>query len=91
MPKNTLVIKTSNSKDWTGGASNTQAMISSDTTADALMPTEGLKVSDVNQSLIISIQAPYSDVTNALQNSSTITDNWGMLIMMSSKITPSEN
>lgn len=35
MPKNTLAIKTCNSKDWSGYSLNTNSMISTSTTAGA--------------------------------------------------------
>ena len=43
MPKNTLTIKTSNSKDWTDFSSNTHPLISSALTT-ATAPTKGLRI-----------------------------------------------
>lgn len=91
MPKNTLSIKTSNSRDWSGFTSNIDALISSDTSSGTLTPTQGLKVDPSNQSLIFSLQAPYSDVTSVSPNLTTVTNTWGMLIMMNSKIAVNSN
>lgn len=60
MPKNTLAIKTCNSKDWSGYSLNTNSMISTSTTAGATAASEGIKISASSQSLIFSMQALYS-------------------------------
>lgn len=39
MPKNTLVIKTCNSKDWSGYSLNTNTIASSSTTSGTIVPT----------------------------------------------------
>lgn len=86
MPKNTLTIKSSNSKDWTDFSSNTHPLISSSLTS-ASAPTEGLRIeTGVDQRLYFNMKAPYDDVTSVGSTELAIEDNWGMLIMMSPKI-----
>lgn len=60
MPKNTLAIKTCNSKDWNGFSTNTNPVISSSTTLNNRVPTEGLRIEAASQSLVFSMQAPYA-------------------------------
>lgn len=87
MPKNTLTIKTCNSKDWTGytGQSDTNIVVSSSTT-DSRTATEGLRVETSAQSLIFNLKAPYSEVTSVSSSATSVTNIWGMYIMMSPKI-----
>jgi hypothetical protein len=87
MPKNTLSIKTYNSQDWAGYSLNTNPVISSSTSSGTLTTSEGLKIqSGTNQALVFSMQALYSTVTSVSSSASTITNNWGMLIMLNPKI-----
>lgn len=87
MPKNTLSIKTYNSQDWTGYALNTNPVLSSSTTSGILTTSEGLKIqAGTNQALVFSMQALYSTVTSVSSSATTITNNWGMLIMLNPKI-----
>lgn len=96
MVKNIISIKTCNSKDWTGYAtaninsinSNSHAVVSSDVLPATLVAKEGLQPSDANQSLIFSMSAKFSEVTSTNITNTSITNNWGMLIMMNSKIKP---
>lgn len=87
MPKNTLAIKTCNSKDWTGyvSTSDTNIVVSSSTT-NTRTATEGLRVEASAQSLIFNLKAPYSEVSSVSSSAVSVTNNWGMLIMMSPKI-----
>ncbi len=89
-PKNTLTIKTSNSKDWTDWAdysTYTPLVSSTLATSGSTSGASLSKVSGTNQSLIFSMKAPFSDVSKASTTPSTpITNNWGFLIMMSPKI-----
>ena len=86
MPKNTLAIKTCNSKDWSGYSSNTNSIISSSTINSTLLTTEGLKINAASQSLIFSMSAPYAEVSSVSSSDVSITNNWGMYIMMNPKI-----
>ena len=83
MPKNTLTIKSSNSKNWFDSTSANPIVSSS---SSGTTPTQGLRVEATVQSLIFNMKAPYGDVTSVDQAELTIPDNWGMLIMMNPKI-----
>jgi hypothetical protein len=86
-PKNTLIIKTSNSKDWTDYSTYTPLVSSTLATSGSASGASLSKVSGTYQSLIFSMKAPFSDVSKAITTPSTpITNNWGFLIMMSPKI-----
>lgn len=87
MPKNTLTIKTCNSKDWTGytGPTDTDIVVSSSLT-NVRTPTEGIRVETGAQWLIFNLKAPYSEVTSVSSSATSVTNNWGMYIMMSPKI-----
>jgi hypothetical protein len=86
-PKNTLSITTSNSQDWTDYVTNSNPLVSSTTAVSGYTAGTGLKQDAVNkQSLIFSLNAPYSTVTSTSSGASTVTNNWGMLIMMSQNI-----
>ena len=87
MPKNTLTIKTANSKDWTDYVTNTNPLISSTTATSGYATGDGLRLeSGTDQSLIFSLKAPYSDVTSYASTSGTvIDDNWSFQILMNPK------
>ena len=88
MPKNTLTIKTANSKDWTDYVTNTNPLISSTTATSGYAAGDGLRLeSGTDQSLIFSLEAPYTDVTSYASTSGTvIDDNWSFQILMNPKI-----
>jgi hypothetical protein len=87
MPKNTLKIATSNSKDW-ADYSDGFPIVSSTSATSGRAPGSGLKsVSGTSQSLVFGLKAPYSDVTKtASADGTVVTNDWGMLIMMNPKI-----
>lgn len=85
MPKNTLTITTSNSKNWL--ASDSQPPISSSATLGGKTPTTSLAINPgTDQSLIFHLSAPFAEVSSTNPADSTVTDKWGMLIMMNPKI-----
>lgn len=88
-PKNTLTITTSNSKDWSDYATNTNPLVSSTSAAASNTPGSSLVTdSSTDQSLIFSFKAPFADVTSVASVGGTaITNNWGMMIMMNPLIT----
>lgn len=88
MPKNTLSIKTSNSKNWADYTTDQMPIISSATTSAATtVDSSLLKNAGTDQYLTLKIAAQYSDVTSADSTAGTpIDDNWGMIIMMNPKI-----
>lgn len=44
MPKNTLTIKTANSKDWTDYSTNQNPLVSSTTATSGFVPGDGFRV-----------------------------------------------
>lgn len=91
MPKNTLTIKTSNSKNWADFVSNTLPLVSSTTNLN-YNPGSSLQVlSNTSQTLIFSLNAPYSDVSSVASGSTSVPDSWGMMIMMNHKIKVNSN
>lgn len=86
MPKNTLTIKTSNSKNWADFVTNQNPLISS-TSTPGYGSTNSLQVMpSTDQTLIFSLAAPFAEVSSLSQADTPITDNWGMLIMFNHKI-----
>lgn len=86
-PKNTLSISTSNSQDWTDFTTNSNPLISSTTATSGYVAGTGLKQNvGTKQSLIFSLKAAYSTVTSTSSGASSVTNNWGMMIMMSQNI-----
>ena len=87
-PKNTLTITTSNSQDWTDYVTNTKPLVSSVTAATTNAPADSLVQDPATaQSLVFSWKASYSSVTSFAQTSGTvITNDWGIMIMMSPSI-----
>lgn len=87
-PKNTLTITTSNSQDWSDFVTNTDPLISSVASSGTNTPGSSLLVSGTAQSLVFSLKAGYSSVTATSTTLGTsITNNWGMMIMMNPAIT----
>lgn len=60
MPKNTLTIKTSNSKNWAGFSVNSNPLISSTQTLDFTVGTSLEVVPSTDQTLVFSLNAAYS-------------------------------
>lgn len=87
MPKNTLTLLTSNSKDWTDLMSLNVPLVSSVSgTSGTYTPGTGLQTG-TSQSLVFKFKAPFEDVSSFSTTPSTkITNNWGMMIMMNPKI-----
>ena len=86
-PKNTLTITTSNSQDWSDFVTNTNPLVSSTSTASSNTPGASLLSSSSYQSLIFSFNAPFLSVSNySINSSTTITNNWGIMIMMNPNI-----
>ena len=86
-PKNTLTITTSNSQDWSDYVTNTNPLISSSATANSNTAGTSLLVSSSAQSIIFSMKVPYTSITSTSTSAATaITNNWGMMIMMSPSI-----
>lgn len=87
-PKNTLSISTKNSQDWSNYVDG-YPLISSTPATSGIVPGTGLKQNaGVKQSLIFGLQSPYASVTGFSSTLGTsITNNWGMIIMMSPNIT----
>lgn len=86
-PKNTLTITTSNSQDWSDYVTNTNPLISSSATLNSNTPASSLLTSGSAQSIIFSMKVPYGIITNTATSAATpITNNWGMMIMMSPSI-----
>lgn len=89
-PKNTLTIKTANSQDWTDFSVITDPpLVSSSSTVPTNTPTTGLVNlgTGTSQSLVFTLKGLFADVTTFDATPATpITDNWGLLIMMNSKI-----
>ena len=88
MPKNTLTIKTANSKDWTDYLTNQNPLVSSTTATSGFVAGDGLRIeSSTDQSLIFNLKAGYSDVTSyASTAGTTIDDNWSFQILMNPQI-----
>lgn len=87
-PKNTLTITTSNCVDWSDFATNTNPLVSSTSTASSNTPGSSLISSASYQSLIFSMKAAFSTVSSFSSTpATTITNNWGIMIMMNPTIT----
>lgn len=88
-PKNTLTITTSNSQDWTDYVTDQNPLLSSVSGSATNTPGASLlKDTGTPQSLVFSLKAPFASVTSFSSTASTtITNQWGMLIMMSPSIT----
>ncbi len=86
-PKNTLTITTSNSQDWSDYVTNTNPLVSSSATANSNTAGSSILVSASAQSIIFSMKVPYTSITSTSTSAATaITNNWGMMIMMSPSI-----
>ena len=86
-PKNTLTITTSNSQDWSDYVTNTNPLVSSSATVNSNTAGSSVLVSASAQSIIFSMKVPYTDVTSTSTSAATaITNNWGMMIMMSPSV-----
>lgn len=87
-PKNTLTIKTSNSQDWSDYSTNTNPIISSKIAVTTNVPgTSLLQHASSAQTLIFSWKAPFSSVTTfSSAGGTTITNKWGIMIMMNPSI-----
>lgn len=87
-PKNTLTITTSNSQDWSNFVTNpTNPLVSSVASSGTNTPGTSLLTSASSQSLVFSMQASYSSVTSYTTAAQSITNSWGMMIMMNPAIT----
>lgn len=87
-PKNTLTITTSNSQDWSDFVTNTNPLVSTVASSGTSTPGTSVLTSASSQSLVFSLKALYSTVTSTSSAAGTpITNNWGMMIMMSPAIT----
>lgn len=86
-PKNTLTITTSNSQDWSDFATDTNPLVSSTATSASNAAGTSLLASNNYQSLIFSMKAGFSTVSSFdATPATTITNNWGMMIMMNPSI-----
>lgn len=86
-PKNTLTITTSNSQDWSDYVTNTNPLVSSSATVNSNGAGTSVLVSASAQSIIFSMKVPYTSITTTSTSAATaITNNWGMMIMMSPSI-----
>ena len=87
-PKNTLTITTSNSQDWTDYVTNQLPLVSSVTGSNTNTPATSLiQSTTIPQSLVFSFKAPFSSVTTfSSAPATTITNSWGIMIMMSPSI-----
>jgi hypothetical protein len=87
-PKNTLTITTSNSQDWSDFVTNQNPLLSTVASSATSTPGTSVLTSGSSQSLVFSMKALYSTVTSFSSAAATsITNNWGMMIMMSPAIT----
>lgn len=87
-PKNTLTITTSNSQDWTDYVTDTKPLVSTATGGTTNTPGDSLiQDAATAQSLVFSWKAAYSSVTSFSQSpGTTITNDWGIMIMMNPSI-----
>jgi hypothetical protein len=86
--KNTLMITTSNSQDWTDYVTNTRPLVSSVGSAGTNTPGNSLvQNAGSAQSLVFSWKAPFASVSSFSSTSGTvITNDWGIMIMMNPSI-----